>query len=1566
MTHFMSGARSFVASLATLPQVGWSFGARYNPKAVEILQAQGLSRSEAIQIASNPEVRGFSSRLRQGSTLFMLGAGGRAQTALRDARLLIENPPMTISLGVRSDFRPALVPARSFSVEAASPTRTLFATTSFLTATDQVSGTGAATESPSLAGQLIALRGLLADKKYFEASEAARKIRKEVDTLIAQGADVNDRMLAYHYFLTIVEKKLSWLNKAGVRVDGAGFMFREGRGKHSTQIMVVDSKRERLLMQHRGLFKRLFADTWTVSANCKPGKDDDVRALAAEALKKETGLEIDSRRFESVGRVHGFHNHLVSYDFYAFTPEEEQSLRQAASDAKLPDGVKAKFDERRRSLFLYSLNPLIDRDEVAACASAISAQTLVPHVFPVYDVDDNSLLVVQLSEAEDKLAEELAAEKRGALVKSIGAVRSDATGEVLKDVDSDEMAFFPIKEVRHAAEIFSQGFALDLIGPYLHADQVWARVAKPHLLGVDAPAAQEVGITGGKGANTHILRTLAKTHPELKVPDTEIVSTYAFDDLVLSHPVIKAKIAQLEKLNYAEHETEIIALCESIRSDILTLELPDDLKEQVAFALNRLGGSIAVRSSATVEDTKASAAAGQADSFLDITDPAEAARMIKKVWASLFSDGFVKQRNNKHDGAKMAVLLQSYIPAVAAGVVTSITPKGRPVYTITAKAGIGENVVQGKGNVDTYQVGLLADAVLEEQLEDGVLSNAQVLELARIIKLIYEHYRKEKLADNVDVEFVFDGKGFSIVQTRAEQIEQIVTREVAGAAKAGSETKKTVMKVEIVDVDKVPPGTVIIELDPRAIVAQPGAVSAPLQYVESHRPNDSNPGVILLTEHTANSWNAQFTELAGVITTDGGSTSHAAKNSRVLRKPCLVGVPQAIELLRRYDGQVVTLDSDSKRIYIGKMPTKTVERDLSIWVSDMERLSGVEGTWERHEALMDWQERKDRRPGITVEDLAGHWRGRSGPIPPFALDYYYRAWDRLTDYLNTRFSGRAPFVLPVQPREIKEGVLFHEVLTPDDRSIFAFLAGLHKPDLSIADAEALLSERVAGFRQFSTFLSGVTSLNRTNVEQVVDELINVFSWMHFAFWLNSVVDTKYLKPQARYLGNEYREPFTDAAVAASKPIYHDDLSREKDKAIRNMLERIISNPAAYAAFDRESVAAIKLALGEVAPDLLETINGWSHSYKAATENLATPSDTLVYLTDISKRLQAGTFLTLDLAVVFVFRQFGPVALKRHQIVELLEQPKESAYLMGYARKLAAEAALGKPLAAVPEAQRAQVLSSLSAVEVTSFLGQAIDEVLAAYTANVEKIRTAADILKDNPNLQRTLSLSWQETYLREDGHHIIVPLQRKLASMMLEAAKKRPELFAQPEEVFQLSTYELVALVKERNPRYLSLTKARIARLRAAEAELVTSWSIHRRELPGRLQNEPEDPTGKEKTGFWRTLEAAGYIKDSYVTKGNLTDASYQLSTPEELLLPFPYGAERTAIFQLIQRKKTELPAAVEAYAKEAEVAIATLQTQIRAASNQAVKEYYREEIQRIRARVQRLREQLKKRGLVE
>jgi pyruvate,water dikinase len=175
-----------------------------------------------------------------------------------------------------------------------------------------------------------------------------------------------------------------------------------------------------------------------------------------------------------------------------------------------------------------------------------------------------------------------------------------------------------------------------------------------------------------------------------------------------------------------------------------------DLADELAGAVRRLsetapsadgtpaGARFAVRSSALGEDGSAASYAGLHETELDVP-PGGVDASVRRCWASLWSPEALAYRTFRGismDGAAMAVVVQSLVPADAAAVVFTRHPvTGREdQLVVTAVKGLGDAMVSGTVTPDTYVIDKATLRTVEFTPGDGprALDDASLGELASL------------------------------------------------------------------------------------------------------------------------------------------------------------------------------------------------------------------------------------------------------------------------------------------------------------------------------------------------------------------------------------------------------------------------------------------------------------------------------------------------------------------------------------------------------------------------------------------------------------------------------------------------------------------------------------------------------------------------------------------------------------------------------------------------------------------------------------------------------------------
>jgi len=290
---------------------------------------------------------------------------------------------------------------------------------------------------------------------------------------------------------------------------------------------------------------------------------------------------------------------------------------------------------------------------------------------------------------------------------------------------------------------------------------------------------------GGKGANLGELTKL-----KVPVPPGFVVAADAFDRFLEETDINVEIDAGLDSLNHNDLSS-VDHFSDVIRSLIDKAKFPDDLKKAITQESRKLKAPyVAVRSSATAEDSDAVSWAGELETFLFINQKNLIAN-IQKCWSSLFTQRAIFYRFEKKlhtTQVSVAVVVQKMVDSEKSGVCFTVHPvtRDKNQMVIEAGLGLGEAIVSGMITPDTYVLdkqdktildvnisqqtkqiirkqgfGTTTVPVKKTQQEIQVLSGQQMLELAQICTDIEKHYGKPQ-----DIEWALEKNKFYITQTR--------------------------------------------------------------------------------------------------------------------------------------------------------------------------------------------------------------------------------------------------------------------------------------------------------------------------------------------------------------------------------------------------------------------------------------------------------------------------------------------------------------------------------------------------------------------------------------------------------------------------------------------------------------------------------------------------------------------------------------------------------------------------------------------------------------------------------
>lgn len=292
-------------------------------------------------------------------------------------------------------------------------------------------------------------------------------------------------------------------------------------------------------------------------------------------------------------------------------------------------------------------------------------------------------------------------------------------------------------------------------------------------------------IAGGKGASLGEM-----TGAGIPVPPGFVVIAGAFNHFLEETDLNVEIDAVLSTVDTKAIHT-VDEASEKIQALILNAKMPRDIAEEIKKSFKELGAEfVAVRSSATSEDSADAAWAGQLDSFLNTTEETLLTN-VQRCWASLFTPRAIFYRFEKELHGKeisVAVVVQKMVESDVSGVAFSVHPvtEDPDQLIIEAAYGLGEAIVSGQVTPDSYVVSKsdleLLDVNVAEQ-ERGIyrngdsgnewkeiptdkgslqkLTDEQIINLSKLIIEIEKHY-----SFPCDIEWALEGGTFFITQSR--------------------------------------------------------------------------------------------------------------------------------------------------------------------------------------------------------------------------------------------------------------------------------------------------------------------------------------------------------------------------------------------------------------------------------------------------------------------------------------------------------------------------------------------------------------------------------------------------------------------------------------------------------------------------------------------------------------------------------------------------------------------------------------------------------------------------------
>lgn len=659
--------------------------------------------------------------------------------------------------------------------------------------------------------------------------------------------------------------------------------------------------------------------------------------------------------------------------------------------------------------------------------------------------------------------------------------------------------------------------------------------------------ARDPNRVGSKMASLAELRSIEN----IKVPPGFTVSTEAYRHF-LKYNELEPLIQALEGVS---DRTQLLQQGKNIREVIVAGEFPPEVEKAILDRYDQFSKSlgvtevrVAVRSSATAEDLPGASFAGRYDTFLNQMGGPEVMGAVKRVWASTFNDRAIIYRSQNeisHSKTQMAVGILKMVDAEVAGTGFSVDLEtGNPMITLHTLYGLGEAEVSGIATPDTWIVDPQVEKLLKRRLgskthkiifdaasRQNVIretdkherSNYAILPglalgLGLAVHKIAQHYRAQGKADQIDTEFAIEGRSIIFTQARPETV--------------WSQDKSGLLSVDLHHGQ--------VKGLPRLLeggTGLPGVVSGTLRVVSSEDPDKAlalaetvvQPGDILVGLNTSNVWEDVLGRAGGAIMNVGGGGSHTAVVMRESKKPAIIGVPDATEVLKPFDGKTITLDGTQKIVFLGKVPLDALAQRPS------QLLPPRYGTLDQVSEGEAWAEAKQST--TTREDSDGRrWIAK----PPYKVGPFMQAVYRAVyEWMGHRLQS------PVSV-EVRDGVVW-----VDFHDVFQWRVKLRA--FSLEDLEALHAERLKTAESYLV-ASEQLQLTPEGFLEWLDLYIQMNAWMSVAYDIYRVTEGML---EAELAQRQTPEPYySQVRPAMGALLGETEAATSKLKEYRALLEQV--------------------------------------------------------------------------------------------------------------------------------------------------------------------------------------------------------------------------------------------------------------------------------------------------------------------------------------------------------------------------------------------------------------------------
>ena len=296
------------------------------------------------------------------------------------------------------------------------------------------------------------------------------------------------------------------------------------------------------------------------------------------------------------------------------------------------------------------------------------------------------------------------------------------------------------------------------------------------------------------------------TNAGLPVPPGFGITTKSYEEAARASSLAEHLTDYLSGLDVTD-VWQLSDRCAKIRTVIREMTMPQSVEDTIRREYqalcdlsNVVDVPVAVRSSATSEDSPDASFAGEHDTYLWVRGADDVIDAVRRCWASLYTDratAYREEMGYPHDSVEMCVVVQKMVHPKASGVAFTLNPADgdRSQIAIDSAWGFGEGVVAGEVTPDNFLVDKVMleigkrivsnkefeyaltdqDKVMKQRIDDDratapSLTDAEIKAIATLAKRAEKHYGCPQ-----DIEWAIDkdlpeGENVILLQARPETV----------------------------------------------------------------------------------------------------------------------------------------------------------------------------------------------------------------------------------------------------------------------------------------------------------------------------------------------------------------------------------------------------------------------------------------------------------------------------------------------------------------------------------------------------------------------------------------------------------------------------------------------------------------------------------------------------------------------------------------------------------------------------------------------------------------------------